>query len=525
MERVTLKKNKGEIIPTDLVMRLAEKFPAAAGAMCVVPAADGKGNVIQNVGNAKCITEADLDKLQETFFEDDLILSLANESGPDDIQPFKLVFDAEKQVIVTAFIEGEYPDWSEGDEHSDAYYLVHNFLHKKLNLMYKMSKGSLDNFTERLKSKEFFEEISALTEKRGHIVLATITGEIIEFALNNPDFKEFSWGWMSHPHGYVEEKTGAVAAVTAAATGLGDMVRGSVQRVKRQMGGNPATPAEAEKPFVPTQTLIKAAEKPPSPGKDSPPKTDTKIPDPAEPVKVGRLVKADPKHQTSRKKVKAYYNYQAGFLPDNYMEYPEVRSTKFFDLKSIDMGAKEVAKPAAEEIQLAATPRKLNAPAPAKDTTVHNKDIEVKARPLPVDKVNQIMELSTKKKVEEFLKTGMIKKTLDKSSVHVFGPEQVNMVETKQPSFAKQMGIDYEATLFWPYEALSDLGKEVPHALAVIAANHQVTVVKLKAQIAAMQKVRTEEHKDTHILAHEELAPTNTKAERVRRQMGGRVAM
>lgn len=438
--------NPGHVAAEGFVENALHNNPSCAG---FVIYDDGKLNISR-------ITAPDLATLNKVFSGcKDFQVNVHLGNYPpgflaDDIQPFVLVEDENKNPIVAVMLDG---DWVSGgptgSAHSDEFFVALNQLRPMFQQLHKLTKGDVGAMIEEVDGDATKNSILNTFVNRGSVHLMFNNGKVRTVVKNTLE-QEFKWGWVSNPFMYTEdqkpeEKPGLLSSL------LGDK----------------AMPQTA-----PTLTAEPRVE--PDPFKDQAKAALTKSDGP-------RTVTC-PRETKKPYKVQSWYMQHANWCPPNYMEYPEVvvrpavakgpvAAPPIKSLKDLPKVVTDTAEPKKVLPDVTSTPAEIEKrtppPLPGPKRVAPVEPIKQPEKPAasvpaaPVVKKDTVPSMSTesqKKIVDHWLKeTATMVTTVDRSGNPIISPKEAVALETKYADFAERLGIKFEDVFSWRVDRLEKL--------------------------------------------------------------------
>lgn len=162
----------------------------------------------------KQITMAELDELQKSFKDEDLVMyfgNLPNATLPDDIQPWGMNYEVEGEkepkYSLLMFFEGMFDKYSDIDKkHTAEYNASNEMIFPRLSKAWTDADADFPKFFELLRGSALQTTLSTTFDKRGSFVLMPEEGDLICFG-NNDLGGQFEWGETTNLHGWVEKAT------------------------------------------------------------------------------------------------------------------------------------------------------------------------------------------------------------------------------------------------------------------------------------------------------------------------------
>lgn len=453
--------NPGHVAAEGFVENALANNPSCAG---FVIYDDGKLNISR-------ITNPDLATLNKVFSgckDFQVNVHLGNYPPgflPEDIQPFVLVEDENKNPVVAVMLDGDWVNSGPtGSSHSDEFFVALNQLRPMFQQLYKLTKGDIGAMIEEVDGDATKNSILNTFIGRGSVHLMFNNGKV-RTILKNELEKEYKWGWVSNPFMYTEdqkpaEKPGLLSSL------LGDK---AMPKMAPTLTAEPrAEPAEVKPPLP----EVKPAPAVALPGTEGP-----------------RKVSA-PRELKKPYKIESWYKNNANWVPPNYAEYPEVEvrpkvakgpvaaaPSAIKDLKDLPKVVTSTAVPKVlpdvtstpADIEKR-TPPPLPGPkrvAPVEPIKQPDKPAAV-VPPTPVVKKDTVPAMtpeSQKKIVDHWLKeTETMVTTVDRSGNPIISPKEAVALETKYADFAERLGIKFEDIFSWRVDRLEKLLYEYPDA-------------------------------------------------------------
>lgn len=393
----------------------------------------------------------------------------------EDIQPFVLL-GTDKDPKVAVMLDG---DWvpaagaAEGGNHSDEFFVAMNVLRPMFLQLERLTKGDVDAILEEVASDATHNSLMNTIINRGNIHLMFSNGKVHTVVKNELE-KEFPWGWVSNHFMYSEDKKPEPVVV--------------------EEDDNPFNAVLAGKTVLPK--IVPKAELP-------------KVPATSMTVEGKKMVTC-PRERRQPHKIEGWYKHNAGWVPQNYLEYPTVEVREKTPLASKDKvqelaSAFKVADPkttatrdprvlpdvGSTKDQIAArTPPKATGPKivapvePIKQPAIEPAPAVV-VEPTKKDAASPAMSAEVQKEViTHFLKeTEKMVHTTDPSGKPISDPKDALALTTKYTDFASRIGVPFEEIFRWKVERLELLVNVYPAAaLHLLCDLLQKTGTMLKTQ-------------------------------------------
>ena len=422
MSGVIVVRKKNQDLPEEYLSKVFSEHKTCMGAAVVV---DGELGV--NSGPAGGTVEGIKEALSEVKDKDVVFFfgTLASGAPEDEVQPYKLLEDADGNPLIVGFFDGSFPSYAKaGSSHSDAWFLANEFLRPLFKDYYESKESDIALVNKDISKPVFKMQVEKTWQDRGTITLLTKTGDIHTFSLNDKS-SDFPWGWVSNTMGF------GIAAAPA----------------KKGWWGNkkPTQPVATEKP-VANPIVPKMPQLPVAPAK-----TDTVIPTAATLPKL-----KCPLTITKERKIKGWYREHCGTVPPNYQDHPDWPVTIGRSLEEIGAIMASVRQP--DDLTNAKIQQERK-----KDVTPHHipQATVGESESLPIITAEQ------KKAISEKFPASIVAQVLDQNSNKIFPPDQIQGVESKWPKFTEGCGYKGLEDLFgWKRDRLIKLTKEFPEPAA-----------------------------------------------------------
>lgn len=200
-------------IPDDVILKALELYPTAGGFSCPL-----KGIIERTKLDPNEIDMLDsIGKIQDSYADHQLAIHLVNTDeatfGLDDMQPFELITNANKDSILDVMIEGVLTEYIR-DEGSPAFNFVNEYLYEEIEALYDMCGQDMAKLLAKLDADALRKEMRAKLQPQGSILFIPAVGKLIAYSESKLG-KEYDWGFLSNTMGYIEpeKKTTTTPAV------------------------------------------------------------------------------------------------------------------------------------------------------------------------------------------------------------------------------------------------------------------------------------------------------------------------
>ena len=157
------------------------------------------------------LAPGDMEQIQamrKAFMGNVMYMSFHNH-GPtmheDDSQPYIVLADNEDQVVMVAFLEGDFSKFAhQGSSREPAWFALENVIRPRVEQFYRLAKGDMALVMEELRKESIKDEFGDCIIDRGMIALIPNDGAV--FCIDVANDKGFTgdWGWCSNAYGYTE---------------------------------------------------------------------------------------------------------------------------------------------------------------------------------------------------------------------------------------------------------------------------------------------------------------------------------
>lgn len=445
-----------------------------------------------------------------------------------DIQPYKILQNAEGKTILVAFLDGKFENFVDDTvDKSHATACVEAYLRPRFQNLFDLCGGDITKFMAQLdKDTTIGQDMAtAMDGERGSITLFAGDGSVKVFTVaDDPTQNVFDGFFTTNDYGYKGESLTGAAPEKKDDDDVVDDDQPIIPLKVAPPAPKPGLGAPAAKVAPPAPKAALVAPPAPKSGKpaSATPLATTasmkpgaekvqlqQVPDKSAPVQETEILTI-PGHLHGKPKKKWIKHKTQGFLPDDW------QTIKTLEVKrTIVKSMAELPKPAGDTAPVTITKPVVAAPAPkaagvtpvtskvappakkhpeggtavAKDTTVHNTQTpgpahtvdpgiaETEAIPLiPADQRETIVNA---------LDTPEIKGLIDNHSAVINDPAAYEAYEKRVPSFAQQLApalAGMEDTLRWPYEVVRDLARACPDAVAVLWHSTRSEMARAKKQ-------------------------------------------
>ncbi len=485
---IILVKDKGAIIPANLVEAATSKNTSAQGVGLVHPEAGLIGE-----GSAKPLTLADLNSNQAEWSDLPVVYHLCESVGevkPEDVQPFPLIVDGDTPHCL-GFLSGSFSGIENDGQFSDAYVFVEQFLRPTLTSMWS---GDIAKFTQAVKAKPFELTMNAMCSGTGDVkgtcVLLMSNGEATIFT-KSPDALRTPWGFTSDHLGVIKEGSFPEKAEATTST-LGNLAKKIGGGIKKAVASETYRPMQPEKP-------VEAPKVEPAPAEGAPavkavPETNVKKiggttviakgpvtsdlqPKTATAVTEDLVWVQPPKDMSNRKLKDWYYKHNATVVPQNISERPPIRMLR--EKAQRMSSVKIVTDPKSEPIKtFSELPRGIEA---SKDSVSPSREAEN----LPVPKqvtAGPVIPVSELEKVNTILQ----------NSKRIMDPREWQTLENKNPTFWDAHGISRERAQHLTMEAREAIARVSPQDAARGWMNADWLNYQLMQRITALEPKKVE---------------------------------
>lgn len=516
--------------PDDLLEKVMKAFPTTFG---IAGVADGEKWVTAEVVRPT----PPLDEIKiwlDEFKKGHRLVFFGNfpdDSPLESCQPFVLLTDDEKNNLLAACLDGDFPGYaSDNSRQSQEWGAALTHIAPGLMRQMRMTKGDLPAIFEDFKDPITAKNYENMMVQHGSIAFLGNTGEIWSFHKGDRK-KDFDWGWMSNP-GDHEELSGETSEYPS--TSLADKPADApkkeyttAEKTKLRVAAKKAgIEIDAEGKWI---EAIEKLQSESGGSSDHGNVADTK---PVNQQKeVTPLTEAELKSIPDAEK---YIFVEETFTPDRRLEGRALRRAytdrgiKVEDLSagwetkkpSVKVKSRKL-KPMAElrdylNKRAAGTIRNTTvppAPKPAtalpptqgKDTSPHHIPQPSETSKGAVVVSNLVLSADEKRAATNWYGSGMVKKWIDASSQEIAeDPEAIIKAELKRPTLAKQMGLAGEdATIPWKMEALLSLGGTSLKALALLVMDWRYRALKAENLVKIQANPPSEKKEEPKMSAAE----------------------
>lgn len=477
---VVVIKNRGQLVPKELVERIVAANPKAYGCAAVL-------NGTVNTSRPDAHTTEDFMKMQTAAKEITLVSffsDMKNGIAADDIQPFELMRSPAGDIEAVAFLTGDFPGQAEANgSHTPEFYACAKALRPQIEDLYSNVFGQdVDKlFAGLSSSKKMKEIIEGIIGQSGTITLLAKTGQLLTYGLEAPEFKA-DWGWTSNHYGLF----GGKAAPAEAGNALDALLSGK-EAPKETKTSTPVIKQNgATKVIASTESIG--------------PKTETKIP--AAAVDDGKI--PVPTNFKDNGEKKRWFKDLLGFCPPEWKTMKFVEKSRVKDVNKMSKALaqmKESMPAVAEKPNETAPTKEEEAPKEEptkKDTAPHNLPGQEQQPGEPVP----FMPAEVKEQVTAFLHSEAVVEAIDKHGKEIEDPMKMNAKEARYPTFAEITGIKLDDPI--PYELALEITKSWPEAAALLITNFVYD--KRRQKLSAMTRRPTETPAKTGLAAAAEAA-------------------
>lgn len=422
-------------------------------------------------------------QITEAFGKNTIVFSFGNADASileEDLQPFTVLHDADKNPIMAAFLDGGFEGYSvPKSTHTDEFHCITDFIEPKMKKIYKFANSGIAGVIAELGDPVTQKDFSNAWTNRGNILLLPVEGDPVTYSSQNMHAGTYNWGWVSHSLGYVEQTVAKVEP-------------------KKEEAAKPMTLAEKLKAKIAGKPVADAPVKTPDAKVTAPPKTETVI-HKQEISEDLEWVGPAPSSLNNGQK-KTWWMDEVGYVPDAYKKSIKVqrkKGTKVGVLAGLK-GVKDAATPisndqikAEAKVKMAAEqPQQVEVPITdkpitlpkeektfVKDTSVHNPAMTMDVMPI----------LSPKQKlktVTEWQKNAEVLKILGDDMKQTFDPKMLKSFEEEYPLITDALNISsFDNLMGLSFKQIFDLGTVELKALAILAFNVRNEWYKTKLQL------------------------------------------
>ena len=308
---------KGQLPPDNLLQKILEENTSFNGCAFaeggeILIALDDEAATLEDVKTA--IMQAIKDRPDKTmiFFFGKYPDGFLDE----DMQPYPVLRNSKDEVIMVAFLEGKFPQYSQpNSNHSDAYFCAFKHIMPTLYKSYVAAGSSVPKLMESLDDDATKMSLTNMLGTDGTIVLLAGNGEAVMANKGNSTMdKEFKWGYTSNTYGVVEAE-------------YPEKEEPKVPEKKTMQFGKikPKAAASADITYTNIKTPTTATAAPPTVAME-------KVMWSAQELNTRNLPKGTFCKQY-RDVIKKGYKVRANFCPPNWRELPEVEVTNVNFLK------------------------------------------------------------------------------------------------------------------------------------------------------------------------------------------------
>lgn len=472
MKNVIVVKKPGELIHQNYLTRVVKEYTTYMGTALV-----HEGKLVIDHQKGRPTVEAIME-LQTALQPSQIIFCFGENPAilPEDMMPFDVVLDKEKDHRLALFMEGQFQGYAvPKSTHTNEWHCKEDALAKKLQKLYKTANAGIEGLLAELNDPVTQQDLSNFWAERGFMTLLSNSGLAVTVCNKGNIFKaDYNWGTTSQSLNYVEKTEVKVEKAEP------QKELSVLEKLKLKMNG--------------TQPVVEK----PAELKDEP-KADTVIhnkviTEELETVGPAPEKRSDGTVMTNKMK-SAWWMAEVGYVPDAYKK----SNCKVQRKKGTKVGV--LANLAQQsQVQDAATVGDAVADAPVTNTANPNK-VDPKTLPDQKPAPENVKDTSPKHIVEGLLpllspqqklklKTGWLKdaeviKLLgDDFQKMAFDPKKLKELEDKYATFYDGMGFD--ENLWLSIEALVKLGAEDVKALAVYAFNRQNDNFKAGLQLKSI---------------------------------------
>lgn len=504
---VTVVKKAGHLINEQYLDKLVEKQTAFIGAAVVV---EGKMTVMRE--RVKPTKQAIIDIM--TMFKDHYVIFSVGENVllDDDMQPFEVLANAERETIAIACLDGDFDGYSVVDSaHASEYHVIQDFFLPKMKKILKIAQGEVKGVLEELNDETTKKDFANSWMNRGSITFMLTEGDPITLQAGNVFKGEFNWGYTSNSFGHVEQtisatETKAVIAEPEKPLSMADKMRAAAGKLKDNIipGKTSAPDVVAENGTSRTGNTVLSNSL----------------------TGEGQWVKPDAT-LVNKKDLEKWYMDRLGAKPQGYRKSPRIWQKKdgSYSMHGPDgMQALSAHAMAAQNSQTqadrtadtlatagTAEPREIprqqsstggindipkkgketvmpqNSPQPAVTQTKNVSTQHIPPAKTTPAQVNMemlpLISPDQKKKVEEgFFKNAEVMRIIGEDGSNIFNPKLLKTLEAKFPNFAESFGIGtMDQVLGWPVELFVRLGDVEVRTLAKLAYDLKQENLRLRA--------------------------------------------
>ncbi len=202
--------NKDQDTPTEYLAEAAKKYPKFGGAACIE-------NGVLSIFDGADVTPDQIDQMRQAAPGTTMVIRLySGEQQPEDGQPFVLLEDADKNIVLAAFADGDFTSFAQTESgFSPEYHAINDYLIPKVDeLIAKHNVGDasmadvLKMVVTDLAQSRTELDTALFGSKRGVICIMSTNGDLLHLQMGNPVALKAPWGWASDHCGTVkvEEK-------------------------------------------------------------------------------------------------------------------------------------------------------------------------------------------------------------------------------------------------------------------------------------------------------------------------------
>lgn len=432
-EGVVIMKRAGHAVPEAFLKAVWEANQSCSGAALVA------GDELLTGQSAERKEFDELQGLLKEHGDKDVVMFLGNfPSGFNDadVPPFDLFTDGDENVLLTAFLEGDFSNFHKTDSARwDAHHLVDEYLKEKLFDTFASVDEDMDKFVQKLESPLYQKEMTNLILGRGSITLVPQNGKIITYSKGELG-KQFEWGWASYVANDKEEAaaSGTIASAISAVAGKAKNLLGG----KKAEGASSSVPAvnpNDKKPVISVET-----------SKQGPGGKDLKSSTASE-GSGDWVMMAPPPELKGNSNIKGWYKSKIGRVPENWKSRPEV---------PVPLPKGQTMKSFKEAMEVV-------------EAKANGKDIP-KATPeqIAAERAANIVSAEEKKRLLD----AILPKIIDRTSKAALTPEQIMELEEPLPTFADIAGMESLDQIFgWTHDSLRELSASCPGSAALLIMN------------------------------------------------------